>query len=504
MGRLNLVPEAAGQTGNYWCSWDTQFRLNSVEDGKDTKNLRNILTQETLFGDEGLVSRYFNLIRQDMLVLLDDGWDVPPDTGGNGPVSVFGSLILDENKFPDFTGTPPQRLLKVRKKMQDLGYKGLGLWICANAVGEREAHPDSLEQARAYWKERAIWCRKAGVDYWKVDWGYHCGDADYRDMMTETVKAFAPDLKVEHAVCMGPLDRIREDEEITKKRLACSDYFRTYDILKEFTYSTTIQRAWDLLKLSFEPGYGCNCVLNVEDAPYLAAGLGCSMGVMRHPVWGHTQTDVLAFGCKYNEVERALHWQRIAPPFGIRRTKSMASEKLLEDWTDSLNGPDAQGWVGKINPVNTGKRLTQSAPAILSRNLEIPELSAADGEELPFTVCSRHPDTGAVSIAFLPRFLGEQKMVTPQAYCHLPLPSFQKEIGIFGEFAILRISLDEAVEGRVYLQDLCRQEAVDVTELVAVNRKELYLDLSKLKEQGFLDNDPGDCSAPGFMLKQVM
>lgn len=38
--KKNGIPQKGPDTGNYWCTWDTQFRVNSVEDGKDTKNLR--------------------------------------------------------------------------------------------------------------------------------------------------------------------------------------------------------------------------------------------------------------------------------------------------------------------------------------------------------------------------------------------------------------------------------------------------------------------------------
>ena len=47
--KKNGIPQKTPDTGNYWCTWDTQFRVNSVEDGKDTKNLRNVLTQDFLF-----------------------------------------------------------------------------------------------------------------------------------------------------------------------------------------------------------------------------------------------------------------------------------------------------------------------------------------------------------------------------------------------------------------------------------------------------------------------
>ena len=53
--KKNGIPQKGPDTGNYWCTWDTQFRVNSVEDGKDTKNLRNVLTQDFLFAEDGML-----------------------------------------------------------------------------------------------------------------------------------------------------------------------------------------------------------------------------------------------------------------------------------------------------------------------------------------------------------------------------------------------------------------------------------------------------------------
>ena len=110
--------------------------------------------------------------------------------------------------------------------------------------------------------------------------------------------------------------------------------------------------------------------------------------------------------------------------------------------------------------------------------------------------------TGAVSIAFLPRTCGEKKIFTPKADLNVKLGVFAKQIGVFGEFGIVTIELGEAVEGRVYLQDLCREEAVEVTDLVADDRSRLMLDYEALMQKGFLDSDERDCSAPGFMIWQ--
>ena len=90
--KINGIPQTGPDTGNYWCTWDTQYRVNDAEAGKDTRNLRNMLNQDFLFGEKGMLTGYFKKVRQDLYVLLDDGWDVGWDVPGNGTVSLFGSL----------------------------------------------------------------------------------------------------------------------------------------------------------------------------------------------------------------------------------------------------------------------------------------------------------------------------------------------------------------------------------------------------------------------------
>lgn len=164
-----------------------------------------------------------------------------------------------------------------------------------------------------------------------------------------------------------------------------------------------------------------------------------------------------------------------------------------------LSGPEGEGWLKNLIP--EGRSISQEAPAILTRNMDCPEIFARE-EELPFLACSIHPATGTVSIAFMPRTCGDRKIFTPKADLNVKLGAFVKPIGVFGEFGIVTIELGEAVEGRVYLQDLCREEAVEVTDLVADDRSRLMLDYEALMQKGFLDSDERDCSAPGFMIWQ--
>lgn len=75
---------------------------------------------------------------------------------------------------------------------------------------------------------------------------------------------------------------------------------------------------------------------------------------------GGTETDVLDFGRKWNEVERALRWQRIAPPFGIWESSAEAFGGLRKDWTEMLSGPEGEGWLKNLIP--EGRSISQEAP----------------------------------------------------------------------------------------------------------------------------------------------
>ena len=104
--KKNGIPQMGPDTGNYWCTWDTQFRVNSVEDGKDTKNLRNVLTQDFLFAEDGMLRNYLKNVRQDLYVLLDDGWDVGKDVPGNGAayLAVWFWILINFRILPENHG----------------------------------------------------------------------------------------------------------------------------------------------------------------------------------------------------------------------------------------------------------------------------------------------------------------------------------------------------------------------------------------------------------------
>ena len=88
----------------------------------------------------------------------------------------------------------------------------------------------------------------------------------------------------------------------------------------------------------------------------------------RQPAWGGTKTDVLDFGRKYNEVERAVCWQRIAPPFGTGKSRNRATVKLLRDWTTSIDGPDGEGWLSHV--FDDCEEIEEFAPWMITRDMD--------------------------------------------------------------------------------------------------------------------------------------
>lgn len=90
-------------------------------------------------------------------------------------------------------------------------------------------------------------------------------------MLTETGRQYAPHLYIEHAL---------ENDFIE-----FSDVLRTYDVENIIAQPVTIQRICELLPYHASPD--AEGLINCEDEPYIAAGLGCAIGVMRHPFAGN-------------------------------------------------------------------------------------------------------------------------------------------------------------------------------------------------------------------------
>ncbi len=332
---MNLVPAAGPLTGSYFCTWRTQATtLRDLSQTCDVVNLRDRIDEDYLFGTPGVLSNYMEEARGDLIVVIDDGWDVPYHTDAQRSIHPFGSLEPDPERFPFTHDTPAERLKQLSDRVKSLGYRGLGLWVACQTPFTPGTPAETPEEARAFWKERAAWCHEAGILYWKVDWGRCCGSVEYRAMMTEAVREAMPELLVEHALCQGPIDKPYTERLADKDRagkfsalLRHADFVRAYDVVGEFRYSTMFARTAELLIAS----EGTCGTLNIEDPVQIGAALGCSLGIMRHPIEEERPDIPRSIVTPFIDAVRALRWQRIMPPFAVNACEYRISDEIVTD-----------------------------------------------------------------------------------------------------------------------------------------------------------------------------
>lgn len=410
---------------NYWCTWDIQ-NVYAADKGcrgeimfpgdQGSVGARDALDEKLLFGPNGWARRYYPESREDMLLLLDDGWDVPYGLVPRGfqDMHPFGSLQMDESRFPSFGKTPSDRLRNVRRAAEDLGWAGLGIWVACQVFGDRQGALLDDRRTHETIKRLLAESAAAGVRYWKLDWGLRDKDADFRTLISELKEKYYPELYFEHkAEYTRPLNpaRLEVDTPYNRALLSTGDVFRIYDLLCPLDLSTALERIAKYARLIDRIG-SCS-VLNCEDNPVPAAVLGHSFGAMR----SGDAASLLVQGVNRNaerfaEVTEAAHWQRVAPAYGgTAEAKTVVSEETLED---SYSFRADEGWYGPAK----GKRVTQTAPAVIARGMPVPEVKPL-GKERPFVVAGRHPN-GAVSVAALPRVI-EGKFVSPSVDVILPV-----------------------------------------------------------------------------------
>ena len=464
---MQLIPKERKTTGNYYCTWDAQCdEMYRRDPSAERIPSRDAMCEDFLFGEHGVLTR-FTGVRGDLIAVLDDGWDVP---FGATDTRVFGSLEADEERFPSLRGLQPaQRLKALSERVRALGYRGLGLWVptqTPSLVGGKEVILSPQEE-RLYWEERARWCNEAGVVYLKADWGAHQGDAAYCQMMTECMRRFAPGLAIEHGLVGRPLFESQTDGSAVPDRvkdylhevLSNCDYFRTYDVVHELKYASTIDRASLCLAAAQKIDGPC-AVLNIEDTGLIGAALGCAVGVMRHDF--EKERKYLPLPARLvSETVCALRWQRIAPPVAANVGSLQIARERLKDVWHCPKRP-ANLW-----PSKPEGDYYVTAPAAVARNMPLPQVKAKG--EKPYVVCSAHPQTGALCVAVTPRTFGSRIDVAVPAEILLKGKKTDVPIGLFGRFETLSIDFEEKAEGcRVFAQSLLSDTAKEVTGLVSL------------------------------------
>lgn len=471
---VNLVPNRVSTAPDYFCTWNIQGYVCNYT---GTLATRAAVDEANLFGpgpNQNWLS-FYPSIRGDLIFVMDDSWDVPP----NGDERALGRLQLDEAKFPSFWGDAVARMSALTQAVKKHGWRELGGWVCAQECPLLPGKP-----TQAYWEDRLRELSKGGMSYLKVDWGAHDRDVEWRGLLAKLKPSCAPKMTIEAAMVPGTL------------RFA--DTYRTYDVEAVISAPETLSRLTSLL--SAPEAKGSRTVLNCEDEVYIGAALGCAYGVMRHPLAGPLpngrQDFVFPPTCRdlkhrLDEVTRAVRWHRIAPPMSAGITRFERSPGTLTDrWTIAEN----ESWVARA----PGSVVTASAPAILARGLPLPRVTCEEGPP-PFVVAARYPN-GCVSVATIGRAL-DRVYRTPQADIALNGAELNHPIGIFGHFKSLQISFPSGTHPKsVWAQDLASDRAVDVSRQVKVTGNVITLPGDMIDRIGLSAAHPGDVSDPGLVL----
>ena len=486
---LNLVPEAPGRAPNYWCTWALQNYMHGqgshpvtiaeLEGDAGANLARSAMTESNLLGDEGWARTFFPRIRQDLYLLLDDGWE----QGG------MASFQLDVHKFPSFPGPAAMRLGALNRAIRKQGWRSVAVW-CRNPPGaDRDRALEAMSQ-------------EADVPYWKVD----MGDPEFH--LTQLARSEAHPLTLEHVHGESPLNgdwrrdgRFGPQPTGSRRQqiLANTDVYRTYDVTAMLSLPTTIDRMAEMLQ-GAQRNPKVTALLNVEDEVYLAAAMGCTMGVMRHPLRDKRSGDDVDLFLngprqikrRMDEVVRALRWQRLAPPFsaGLGTFRS-SSERLRDDW----HFERGQTWDSAI----VGQTTFQSAPAVVARGKTLPSVRAAG--EKPFVCASQFPN-GAVAIYTGERTHSGRAWTMPPADVHVSVGDAPGPYAIFGAASsiTLEFGVPRGKRRRLFAQDLLASEAIDVTHLLADSGRSATLSEADVCRIGLAAATPGDLSAPGMVL----
>lgn len=500
---------------DYFCTWETQRAL-----WKGTTCERDNLNEELLLGGNGWARTLFADARQGLYLTIDDGWDVPYGAVNRGPgYAAFGRIALNEERFPSFRGPDVRRLRDFNAAVRDCGWKGVGLWIAAQAEGETFEGWMAREALEENLKRRLAESAEAGIGYWKVDWGVHSQEIWYREMMSELARTYAPDTIIDHSLGFdnalngvahpydkprladGSLDLVGEtgrmvgnpDFDGVKRTytriMSFSDSFRTYDTLGPMTSATAVERA--VFELLCADATRSRCTINVEDEPLLGAALGLGIGVMRSAVWPDPVVpEPEPKQRRLAEIARCVAWRAFAPVFGSDRGCPVRfSEATAEE---NWHFADRSTWWSAA----FGRTLFQRAPSLVSRGLPLPEVRSRDGER-PIVCASRHPDTGAVAVAAIPLLTQAKGRHTP--VCDVTLDATLDgltPLGVFGRFGSLTLRC-RAGE-RILARDLLAESPTDITAACRFENGSVTLPGDLLARIGVSAKD--DTSSPGALV----
>jgi hypothetical protein len=425
--------------------------------------------------------------------------------------------MMDTVDFPRYSHLKPKEKIKqMNIDIKALGWKGLGLWVRGNP---------SEEEMQKF----VEWSKYAGIEYWKIDGG------DIKYYYASKIKNIIyPELTLEHITGAGPINpkwdisglslypSVYNREEAVSQKLDASlnsatekvektldvikntDVFRTYDAAPLLVSTTTMQRIHDILvETSGHSEY--KAFLNIQDDCNIAAALGLLVAVKRHPMTTprmykgkdfHLQiSGERRVNQRLNEMDRFALWQRIAPPMSAGYgTYRFSKHTLVDSIIFQLNDT----W---FKPSH-GKMVRQSAPAIMARNIALPEVKHK--ELAPYVMASKFPN-GAIAIATEGRVTPNKSWIHPKADIVVKEVQLNKPIGIFGYYESLSLEFTQNLpdEIKVYGQDLLSEKAIDITKRLKINKNRIVILGDLIEEIGTMDGDTDDISVPGMIIKII-
>ncbi len=487
---INLVPKIQNPTPDYYCTWQTQ--LYATSDGKPVGQ-RAIIDENSLFNPQKPYgwAYFFPQARGDLILIMDDSWDVPP----NNDKAYFGSLILNAEKFPQATKngvSNAQALKNLTQRIKSLGWKGLGCWICA---GESKLASEGMTQ-EAFWINRIKQANEAGITQWKVDWGRHGKEGGFRQMLTDLAKKEAPELILNHAM--------------TLEIAPTSDVYRTYDVPEVMSVPMKIEKLIEVLTAGkAQDGY--MGLIDCEDEVYMAAAGGFVMGIMRHPYSGafpNGKAD-MSFPAAHRDVKtkmyeviRGTRWHRIAPAFGIDTeqtyidTHTLSDTWHFEDWDAELEAwwlktADFEGQIKNDS-------ITKSAAARIARNCAPPTAVPDENGNVPYIIAAHNPN-GAFSLVTLGR-TQQRAYFIPK--CDITAHIGEADtVGVFGEYKTLILKTQKHQINAVYMQDLAADNAMDITEDVQISGGQIRIPGALIHQIGTWAQPACDTSEPGVVIQ---
>ncbi len=511
--QTSLVPVTPSVAPDYYCTWNLQGYVCSYQSGRGSNDLRVEINEDNLFGSQfgyavwGQGTRktvgngdgngaksswvvdakyqdwlsHYPMIRRDLTFVMDDSWDIPKGKlGPNGLCDKYGTskrpdgtnydnpwlarLAIDETRFPSFTKSDVgselndgERMRRLVNAVKDRGWRSLGGWICAqdpiiytkDYTGMDNSLSNSLKWSEAqeelFWKKRLAESYWAGFSYWKVDWGNKDRDEQFRRNLSKWGREVAPGVIVEHA-------SFQDGGTHHPGYITFSETIRSYDVDNNIAQAQTIQRLNDLGRQpdTERDGWG---IINCEDEPYIAAGLGCAIGVMRHPYVGNMpngkpDTYFADYGegsrrlkNRLNEIVRAIRWHRIAMPFTHKQDQWYADRETL---SESGNG---KSW---------------EAPARMSRRLPLPVIMGSDAQDAnrPYVLASLY-DNDCAALAIVNRNIDGHYQSRRVDISFQP-KRWDRKVGIFGYSKHITLNYQQGLPDKpfkVFAQDLATDEA---------------------------------------------